>query len=402
MPFLALLGGNLKQEEEWTAEIGDELPGAHGGTLPLILSRGEVRGLLESAPREAALALRTLYAGGLRARELEVLDRSDLSGQRLRLPGRVVWLDAETATVLGQREGRLFPSGTVDLQLALERAAPTLAQRFRSLGRRLTPAALRHACAVHCLENGLDALALHEQLGGLWLANTLRYLDAAVALRGTAYAEHHPLMIGQRAPAAWGDTSVELMVGQAEEPPPPALRLLDRAVPSLAEVRLLLARARSDRDRLLLQTMYSSSLRVSELIALRPGDVNGEEGKLFVRQGKGGCDRYVLVDPNTAEALGQMPAGKLPEIFGLRDVTAVQRLVDRLARECQLAEGYLAQGRRLSPHSFRHAFATHCYRSGMSPAHLRALLGHDSLKTTLLYVDYDFNHYREVFHRCQA
>lgn len=70
MPFLALLGGNLKQEEEWTAEIGDELPGAHRGTLPLILSRGEVRGLLESVPREAALALRTLYAGGLRAREL--------------------------------------------------------------------------------------------------------------------------------------------------------------------------------------------------------------------------------------------------------------------------------------------------------------------------------------------
>ena len=386
----------MKLDEEWKEGLRDEVPGAHEGTLPLVLSRQAVRELLERAPREAALALRTLYAGGLRPEELASFQRADLSGQRLLVPGREVCLDAETARGL---EGGLLPLAREALNDAMERAAPEQARRFHSLGRRLTPMALRHACAVHCLENGMDALALHEQLGMLWLPNTLRYLAAAVCLRGHPYARSHPLMSGQRAPEAWGETRLELAEGDGQEVA--TMRLLDRAVPSPLEVRLLLTRARSRRDRLLIQTMYSSSIRVAELITLRPGDLDQAEGKLFVREGKGGSDRYVLVDPQTAGELATFPGEKSSELFGLRDVSAVQRLVERLARDCQLEAGYLAQGRRLSPHSFRHAFASHCYRSGMSPSHLRALLGHDSLKTTLLYVDCDFSHYRGVYEQCQ-
>ena len=119
-------------------------------------------------------------------------------------------------------------------------------------------------------------------------------------------------------------------------------------------------------------------------------DIVAPERLLFVRGGKGSQDRYALVDP---ESLRQLLAYLATLTTGSRIFRTTRAqlfiVVKRAARRVGLLDKYA--GLSVSPHSLRHACASHCYQRGMEPEMVRKLLGHEDLRNTLLYVDCPLN-----------
>jgi len=158
------------------------------------------------------------------------------------------------------------------------------------------------------------------------------------------------------------------------------------AVLSKQEVARLIARPRNLKHRALLLLLYSSGLRVSELVRLRPEDIDADRGLLRVRGGKGAKDRYTLLADRAVEALriywkAYRPSGWLfPGARAGRHLNtrSVQRLVTRAAREAGISKA-------VTPHTLRHSFATHLLEGGTNLRIIQELLGHASSRTTQRY-----------------
>ncbi len=161
------------------------------------------------------------------------------------------------------------------------------------------------------------------------------------------------------------------------------------------------------RDRAMLETMYSAGLRVSELVALRDGDIDADEQIVRVR-GKGrkerisplgsfaiaAIDRYAkkrVREPKT-EALGR-EAPVFVNRFG-RILTT--RSVGRMLEKYIAATGL---DKRTSPHTLRHSFATHLLDRGADIRSVQELLGHKSLATTQIYTHVSAANLRKVYEK---
>ena len=175
------------------------------------------------------------------------------------------------------------------------------------------------------------------------------------------------------------------------------------------------------RDRALLEMLYGSGLRVSELCGLDVGaiDLSGEHGSVHVH-GKGGKERIVPIGSKAAAALGrylarraELGAGAVtsPEAGGRsrargrpRDERALflstrgQRLAVRRVQEIVKKYGMLGAGRAdLHPHALRHTFATHLLDGGADLRAIQKLLGHSSLGTTQRYTHVSIDHLMNVY-----
>ena len=131
------------------------------------------------------------------------------------------------------------------------------------------------------------------------------------------------------------------------------------------EVSRLFAAAANERDRTLLRTDYALGLRISELVRLRPEDIDAARGLVVVRQGKGAKDRLV---PLSSRLLQELRAywqrhRPRPWLFaGARpgthlSVGAVQRMMRRVVQRAGL-------GKAVSLHTLRHSYATHLLEAG--------------------------------------
>jgi integrase/recombinase XerC len=145
------------------------------------------------------------------------------------------------------------------------------------------------------------------------------------------------------------------------------------------------------RDRAVLELLYASGLRVAELTGLDVSDVEVDRARVRVT-GKGDREREVPVGEIAADALRDYlrearprvePEGTSPALFFNR---RRKRLSPRDVRS--IVEGYLGEipaGRRVSPHTLRHSFATHLMEGGADIRVVQELLGHASLTTTQRY-----------------
>ena len=160
------------------------------------------------------------------------------------------------------------------------------------------------------------------------------------------------------------------------------------------------------RDRAMLELLYSSGLRVSELCALRPQDVDVQQGMIRCR-GKGGKTRTVPVgraamhrlDRYTSTVRSEWTRGRdTDRLFvtargaGLRRETC-WHMVQRRALKAGLAE-------HVSPHTLRHSFATHMMENGADLRSVQEMLGHADIATTQIYTHVSLRQMREVFDRC--
>jgi integrase/recombinase XerC len=164
------------------------------------------------------------------------------------------------------------------------------------------------------------------------------------------------------------------------------------------------------RDRAILETLYSTGIRVSELIALDVPDVDLSQNVVRIR-GKGKKERVIPVGPSAVRAIlhyldmrrGSAPPGR-SEVEALFINKHGQRLSTRSVRR-KLDKYLLEAGLDLSvsPHTLRHSFATHMLQRGADLRSVQELLGHQSLSTTQVYThlsgakvkeDYDKAHPR--------
>ncbi|MEW6268877.1 MAG: tyrosine-type recombinase/integrase [Thermodesulfobacteriota bacterium] len=160
--------------------------------------------------------------------------------------------------------------------------------------------------------------------------------------------------------------------------------------------------ARAVRDAALLEVLYGSGLRASEVVALDWRDVSLAQRQVHVRAGKGGKDRIVPLTGAARAALqalagvgGGPAAGKAPVFRNLRgtrlDVRSVARIVVRAMRDAGLAQ--------VNPHALRHSCATHLLDDGADLRSIQELLGHASLATTQRYTHVSLKQLRAAYQR---
>jgi len=142
------------------------------------------------------------------------------------------------------------------------------------------------------------------------------------------------------------------------------------------------------RNRAILEVMYRAGLRVSEVINLRPGDIRWNSGILEVRSGKGGKDRNVPVDSETMGWLrawqGKRPSRRQRFFTTLQgnplSPRYLQELVKRLAHNAGVE-----RADQVTPHVFRHTYATELLNDNFTIREVQTLLGHSNVSTTQIY-----------------
>jgi len=179
-----------------------------------------------------------------------------------------------------------------------------------------------------------------------------------------------------------------------------AFRLME-SPQSLPEKSSDLSKENRLRDRAILELLYSSGLRVSELVGLNLNQLNSDLGIARV-MGKGRKERIVPVGVKAIEALkayledrgvfrGEDPI--FVNSFGGRLTT---RSVGRLMKKYTRQSGIF---RKVSPHSLRHTFATHLLDAGADIREIQEMLGHSSLSTTQRYTHVSMGKLMEVYDR---
>jgi len=186
---------------------------------------------------------------------------------------------------------------------------------------------------------------------------------------------------------------------------------LDKRLPSfltLEEVgRLLeapdLSTPQGQRDRALLELLYASGLRVSELVKLNLEQINLDTREIRV-WGKGSKERVVLMGKPAAEALAAYISWGRPELLGGKRSSTlfvnryggrlperrVQRILEKYARIAGMAK-------RVHPHMLRHTFATHLLDGGADLRVVQELLGHAALSSTQIYTHVTKSQAKKVY-----
>ena len=156
-------------------------------------------------------------------------------------------------------------------------------------------------------------------------------------------------------------------------------------VPTRDEVLRLAGATNNRRHRLAVLLLYAAGLRVAELCALRVCDVRQEDLALLVRGGKGRKDRRTLLSGQILNDLMWLTEGRPPGEPLFRSTTgkhwrtrSVQKVVARARKRARLHP-------KLTPHSLRHAFATHLRENGTDIRIIQGLLGHARIETTTRY-----------------
>jgi integrase/recombinase XerD len=174
-------------------------------------------------------------------------------------------------------------------------------------------------------------------------------------------------------------------------------KALPKPIP-LEQVRLLLEQptklssAEAKRDAAMLELLYASGMRISELVALNIGDVN-TEGNYFVRCfGKGRKERIVPLYEKIATSIKNYIAEDRPKLAHGKSETALflNARGDRITRQGfwqKLKEYAKSAGlsSQISPHTLRHSFATHMLSGGADLRSVQELLGHANISTTQVY-----------------
>ena len=167
-----------------------------------------------------------------------------------------------------------------------------------------------------------------------------------------------------------------------------------------------LSKPEGERNRAILETLYGCGLRVSELTNLKLSDLFFDEGFIKVT-GKGDKQRFVPIVPTTQKYINiyvKEIRSHLSIQAGFEDTLFLNRRGKQLTRAMiftivkQLAEK-IGLKKSISPHTFRHSFATHLLQNNADLRSIQLMLGHESITTTEIYVHLDKSHLTEVINK---
>jgi site-specific recombinase XerD len=154
------------------------------------------------------------------------------------------------------------------------------------------------------------------------------------------------------------------------------------------EVQKLIRAAENPKHSLILKLMYSSGLRLSELVHLKKEDLELEKNIGWVRKGKGGKDRLFIIAEKLKKELEQHIMINCPSqdswvFIGCKERYLSQKSVQEIVKKAAKKAGI---SKNVHPHTLRHSFATHLIEDGYDIASVQFLLGHNSIQTTMVYV----------------
>jgi integrase/recombinase XerD len=211
---------------------------------------------------------------------------------------------------------------------------------------------------LHCVDRGVSPITLNATITGL------KFLFEITLGRPELMAQMSPVRIAHVLPV----------------------------ILSREEVGRLIEATRNLKHRTALSVAYGAGLRVSEVIALKVGDIDSTRMVLRIEQGKGAKDRYALLPPvllerlrlwwRTARTEGKvLPGGWLFPGLDPMDPMSTRQL-NRVVHE---AASTAHIDKRVTMHTLRHCFATHLLEQGENIRVIQVLLGHKKLETTALY-----------------
>ena len=159
------------------------------------------------------------------------------------------------------------------------------------------------------------------------------------------------------------------------------------SVMSVEEVGRLVRSLANIKHRTMLQVLYGTGLRVSELVGLRIRDIDSGRNTITVRHGKGAKDRQVPLSPTLLQVLRDYWKLYRPKEFlfenGRSDAQMSERSVQAVFEHARAASGI---NKKISAHTLRHSYATHLLEAGTDLLSIRNLLGHSNISTTTVYL----------------
>jgi integrase/recombinase XerC/integrase/recombinase XerD len=159
------------------------------------------------------------------------------------------------------------------------------------------------------------------------------------------------------------------------------------------------------RDRFILELLYSTGCRVSEAVAINIADIDFKERQIKVR-GKGGKERFVFLGKRAVDCLAEyLPLKNIRAdkedndavnalLINLRGKRITQRGIAMTIEKYVRKSGIV---KKISPHTFRHSFATHLVEHGADIRIVQEMLGHESLSTTQIYTHMGIEKLRDVY-----
>lgn len=154
---------------------------------------------------------------------------------------------------------------------------------------------------------------------------------------------------------------------------------------SIEEILRLIQVTHNLKHRTIMVMLYSCGLRIGELLRLKLIDINLERKQLHVRQSKGRKDRYVVIADSFMPLLQNYYLSYQPKVYFVEGLTgkpysasSVRKFIKRSCERANIT-------RRITPHTFRHSYATHLLEQGIGLRHIQELLGHSKPETTMIY-----------------
>ena len=151
------------------------------------------------------------------------------------------------------------------------------------------------------------------------------------------------------------------------------------------EILDIISACENIKHKLIIQVLYCSGLRVSEVISLKITDVDFNRKIIHLKGAKGAKDRITIISETVLKNIEKYLAEFRPEEYlfesnrgGKLTTRTIQAIVSQNTKKAGLIKP-------VSPHSFRHSFATHLLESGLDIRYIQALLGHARLETTQIY-----------------
>ena len=135
----------------------------------------------------------------------------------------------------------------------------------------------------------------------------------------------------------------------------------------------------NEKHKIVVELLYSSGLRLQELVNLKFEDIDFTEKTIHVRQGKGRKDRLTIVSQRVLDRLDKQGIGYvLKGRNGKYTKRSVQEVLNKLSKKVSIQQ-------KVTPHVLRHSFATHLLEDGVDIRYIQSLLGHTHLETTQMY-----------------
>jgi integrase/recombinase XerC len=280
-------------------------------------------------------------------------------------------------------ERRLAPNTVAAYRTDLRQLATFLARNRSSLGRAGHPLLRRFLAQQHTL--GYARASIARRVGAIrtfyrWAVTAERIgKDPALLLGRPKVVNRLPTVLRPQEAA-----------GLAEAPPPAADDPLERAI--------------ALRDRAALELLYGSGLRVGEVAGLTTDRIDVDRGRVMVL-GKGSKEREVPISEYAVEAIDAYLQVGRPEMApeGSRHLFFNRRRRPFSERDIRsMVERYgatLLPGRRVTPHTLRHSFATHLLEGGADIRAVQELLGHASVATTQRYTHVSRRRLFEAYER---